>query len=79
MGMTLKAARVNRGLNQEEAAKLIGVSKTTVCSWETYKTYPTVEQLPLIERAYGVKYDDIIFLPADYTLSVIDKEETTDE
>lgn len=77
--MTLKAARVNRGLNQEEAAKLIGVSKTTVCSWETYKTYPTVEQLPLIERAYGVKYDDIIFLPADYTLSVIDKEETTDE
>lgn len=75
MGMTLKAARVNRGLNQQEAAELIGVSKTTLCSWETYKSYPTVAQLPKIEAAYGIKYDDIIFLPSDYTLSVNDAKE----
>lgn len=68
--MTLRAARVNKGLTQEEAGKLIGVTKATICSWETYKSYPTVAQLPLIERAYDVKYDDIIFLPTDYTLSV---------
>ena len=68
--MTLKAARVNRGLNQQDAANLIGVSRTTLQSWETYKSYPTVAQLPAIERAYNVKYDDIIFLPSDYALSV---------
>ncbi|MCR5729532.1 MAG: helix-turn-helix transcriptional regulator [Ruminococcus sp.] len=68
--MTMKAARVNRGLNQQEAAKIIGVSRTTLQSWETYKSYPTVAQLPAIEAAYGLKYDDIIFLPSDYALSV---------
>ena len=75
MGMTLKAARVNKGLNQQEAASLIGVSKTTLHAWETYKSYPTVAQLPRIEAAYGIKYDDIIFLPNDYTRSVIEEKE----
>lgn len=70
MSMTLKAARVNRGLNQQEAADIIGISRTTLQSWETFKSYPTVAQLPAIESAYGVKYDDIIFLPSDYALSV---------
>lgn len=82
MGMTLKAARVNVGLNQQEAAKLIGVSRTTIQSWETYKTYPTIAQLPKIEKVYGIKYDDIIFLPSDYALSENGKnlaEESTDE
>ena len=70
MSMTMKAARVNRGLNQQEAANIIGVSRTTLQSWETYKSFPTVAQLPAIEAAYGLKYDDIIFLPSDYALSV---------
>lgn len=70
MAMTLKAARVNKGYNQEQAAEIIGVSRTTLQSWETYKSFPTVAQLPAIEAAYGVKYDDIIFLPEDYALSV---------
>ena len=75
MGMTLKAARVNRGLNQQKAADLIGVSRTTLQSWETYKSFPTVAQLPAIESAYGVKYDDIIFLPPNYALSVTSEQE----
>lgn len=66
MGMTLKAARVNSGLNQNEAAKKIGVSRATIHAWETYKSYPTVNLLPAIEAAYSVKYDDIIFLPTNY-------------
>lgn len=77
MGITMKAARVNRGLNQQEAADLIGVSRTTLQAWESYKSYPTVAQLPAIESAYGLKYDDIIFLPSDYALSVTDVQENT--
>lgn len=69
MTMTLKAARVNSGMNLIEAAKKIGVSRTTLHSWENYRSFPTVIQLPAIEAAYNVKYDDIIFLPADYALS----------
>lgn len=70
MPMTLKAARVNCGMNQQEAAEKIGVSRTTIQSWESYRSFPTVLQLPAIEAAYNVKYDDIIFLPKDYALSV---------
>lgn len=61
--MTLKASRVNRGLNQQEAADIIGVSRTPLQSWEACKSFPAVAQLPKIEKAYNVKYDDIIFLP----------------
>lgn len=71
MALTLKAARVNAGLTQNEAAKLIGISKTTLCKWENFITFPTVDFLPLIEKAYSIKYDDITFLPSDSTLNVI--------
>ena len=75
MTMTLKAARVNSGMNQQEAAEKIGVSRTTLQSWESYRSFPTVIQLPAIEAAYNVKYDDIIFLPKDYALSVDNESE----
>ena len=71
MKVTLKAARVNKGLNQQDAADALGISRTTLQSWETYKSFPTVAQLPRIEKVYGVKGDDIIFLPSDYAKDVI--------
>lgn len=63
--LTMKAIRVNMGKTQEEMAKLYGVSKEVVFNWETYRTYPTVKDIPKIEKATGLKYDDIIFLPVD--------------
>jgi len=72
--VTLKSARVNCGLSQQEAAEKIGVSRTTLQSWETYKSYPTVAQLPRIEAAYNVRYDDIVFLPSNIALSVTKSE-----
>ena len=62
MNMTLRAARVNKGLSQKEAAEQLGVSKDTIGNWEKGKTYPDVQQLKKIEKLYGVKYHDIIFL-----------------
>lgn len=66
MGITLRAARVNKGLSQENAAQLLGVTKYTVSNWERGKSYPSVTHLKNIEKAYGIKYDNIIFLPANY-------------
>lgn len=74
--LTLKAIRVNMGKSQEEMAKLYGKTKEVVCNWETYRTYPSVKDIPDIERATGLKYDDIIFLPKDDDLIV---EETHDK
>ncbi|MBR0428138.1 MAG: helix-turn-helix transcriptional regulator [Clostridia bacterium] len=60
--MTLKAIRVNKGLSQEEAAKLIGVGSDTLSNYERGITYPDIPVLKKIEEVYEVKYDDINFL-----------------
>lgn len=68
--MTLKAARVNKGYTQEQAAELLEVSKDIVSNWERFITYPDVKDVKKIEKVYDVSYNDIIFLPEDSALSV---------
>ncbi len=63
MKLTLKAIRANKGLTQEEAAKLIGVGIDTLSNYERGLTYPDVPIIKKIEEVYGVEYKDIIFLP----------------
>ena len=63
MAITLKAARVNKNLNQQQAAKALDVSVDTLSNWENGKTFPSVPQIKKIEETYGVEYGDIIFLP----------------
>ena len=59
MRITLEAARVNVGLKQSEAARLIGVTKKTIHSWETGKTVPKSDKIPIICSVYGRHYDEI--------------------
>lgn len=61
--MTLKALRVNSGLSQEIAAKNIGVSPSTLSSWENAKSFPNAIEIGKIEELYRTSYNDIIFLP----------------
>lgn len=62
MAMTLKAIRINKGLSQEEAAKLIGIGSDTLSNYERGITFPDIPVLKKIEEVYEVKYDDINFL-----------------
>lgn len=72
MKVTLKAARVNANLTQEEAAKLIGVSPSVIVAWENGLYLPTIKRLSAILNAYHVGFDDVIFMPEDNALSVKD-------
>ena len=54
--ISLKAARVNAGLTQEQAAKAIGKAKQTIVNWESGKT--------------GIKYSDLIKLSELYGMPV---------
>lgn len=67
MHITLKAARVNMGMPQKKAAELIGISVDTLKNYERGKTFPDVLTLKKIEKAYGVRYENIIFLPRNNT------------
>lgn len=59
MRITLEAARVNVKLKQSEAAKLIGVGKKTLSSWERGKTFPKADKIPVICETYKRSIDEI--------------------
>lgn len=61
--ITLAAARVNAGLSQKQAAKLLGVSNRTLCKWENGTAFPKADMIEKICDLYGVPYEFINFLP----------------
>lgn len=63
MQLTLKAIRVNKGLSQEKASKLIGISIDTLSNYENGKSYPDVPVLKKIEEVYDTEYNKINFFP----------------
>lgn len=66
MKITLKAARVNAGLTQEEAAKSMNIDRTTLINWEKGKTFPKATQLMGLCDIYNAPMDDI-FLSSQST------------
>lgn len=66
MQISMKAARVNAGLTQKQAADLLKVSNVTIIKWEKGITYPRIDQFQELAAAYGVTVDDI-FLPTPST------------
>lgn len=63
MPLTLKAARVNKGLTQKQAAELIGVTAETIGAWEGGKRVPNLCRLEQILKTYEIDFDELIFLP----------------
>lgn len=63
--ISIKAARVNAGFSQKEAAERLGVSTKTLGNWEKGVTFPPADKIPAICDLYGVPYDHLNFLPTD--------------
>lgn len=61
MRITLRAARVNRGLTLEKAAKIFGIDKSTLASYEKDSTNIPRLFLIKIEEVYRVPVDNIFF------------------
>lgn len=60
--ISLKAARVNANLSQDEVAAAMRKSKTTINNWESGKTEIDLGNLKTLCNLYNVTIDDI-FLP----------------
>lgn len=56
----LKANRERLGLTQEDVAQRIFVSRQTMSSWETGKTYPDVQSLLLLSNLFGFSIDSLV-------------------
>lgn len=59
MKISIKAARITKGMTQQEMATSLGVTKKTVGSWENGITTPSINMIDPICTLLGVKYDDI--------------------
>lgn len=59
--ITLKAARVNAGYTQKEAAKELGISNKTLWSWENGVSAPKATQADDICKLYGLDYNNLNF------------------
>lgn len=61
MLMSLKAVRVNKGLTQREAAKLLNVGIEKLRRWEQSITQPRAAEIKRIEQVYEINFSDIFF------------------
>lgn len=57
--ISLSAVRANKGYSQEEWAKALNVSVSTVKNWEYGKTSPRAECLREMSRLSGIPMDFI--------------------
>lgn len=74
MKVTLKGLRAMKNWTQKETAKQVGVSVDTWANYEKGKTFPDVPIIKKIEKVFDVSYNDIIFLQANYGLTVRGKQ-----
>lgn len=59
--LTIRAARVNAGLTQQEAADAIGCSRYAIQSYEKGRTVPNWAIVKRMEEVYGIPTDRLIF------------------
>ena len=63
-GISLKAARVNAGLTQDEAGRLLNRTKQTIVNWENGVTEIKYRDLEALSELYGMPIE-FLRLPED--------------
>ncbi len=60
IGSKLKKARNEKGITQEHAAELLGVSRQTISNWENNKSYPDIISVIKMSDIYSVSLDHLL-------------------
>ena len=64
MQISLRSARVNANLSQEELAKKLGVHRNTIVNWEKDPSSLSIRKAEKVCRALNVSISDIFFGPS---------------
>ena len=59
-GDRLRSLRINKGLNQQSLADIIGVSKSLISCYENGKRKPTIENILALMEIFGVSSDYLL-------------------
>ncbi|MBO5336244.1 MAG: helix-turn-helix domain-containing protein [Lachnospiraceae bacterium] len=60
IGSKLKNARSEKGITQEQAAELLGVSRQTISNWENNKSYPDIISVIKMSDIYSISLDHLL-------------------
>ncbi|MBU5362459.1 helix-turn-helix domain-containing protein [Enterococcus raffinosus] len=60
IGSRLKKHRLAKEFIQEDVAKKLNVSRATISSWETGRTFPDIEKLVYLSNLYDLSLDQLI-------------------
>lgn len=60
--ISLKAVRTNANMTIEQWSKVLNVTKTTVCNWESGITEPNLSQCKTMSELSGIPID-YFFMP----------------
>lgn len=67
--------RKDKGLTQEELAKLLGVSFQAVSKWENAQTMPDISLLPELSKALGKSVDKLLgYVSQDKQVTIYEEE-----
>ncbi|MBQ7642385.1 MAG: helix-turn-helix transcriptional regulator [Clostridia bacterium] len=74
----IKRLRIASGYNQQQMAKMLGVTKQCVSNWENDNVMPSVEMLVKVAAFYSVSTDELLGLTNENTLNLsgLDEEES---
>jgi transcriptional regulator with XRE-family HTH domain len=61
MQITLKAARTNSNLTQQEACKMLGITQATLSKYENGISIPSVHTTIRMSKLYNINHNDINF------------------
>ena len=66
MKTKLKVLRAERGLTQEDLAKMLGTTQVVVSSWETGRATPKPSMMQKISDLFKVPKEEIFFAAFNY-------------
>ena len=58
---TIKLLRTEKGINQEQLAEQLHVTRQAISNWETGKTQPDIETLTRLAEIFDVSVERIIY------------------
>ncbi|HWT74551.1 MAG TPA: helix-turn-helix transcriptional regulator [Mobilitalea sp.] len=59
IGAKIKAARLEKGLTQQDLAKIVGVTPESISYYEAGKKFPGFDRLKTICRVLGLSVDSL--------------------
>lgn len=73
LGNTIYELRKQKGMTQEQLARLLNVSNAAISKWENNLSYPDISLLKPLARTLGISIDELLNFQASLTNDEIDE------